>query len=151
MVRCEVDTIPTPTTEEDIKDLKTRLSVYLDDDVTNFVVTQCRVSQVMGVHGRRWPNDLKSFAMAIFHTSRKAYSIFQKFFKMPSASTLTKAMAKIDIKPGVPDRFIELFKIQVKNMTLKELLTLLMADEIALKSGLDHDPHSDTVRQNKKR
>ena len=90
-------------------------------------------------------NALKSFALSLYHNSRKAYSLFQQFFRMPSASTLRKAMASLDIQPGISDQMIEFFKLKVKTMSVQELLSLLSADEVSLKIWFDVNPQRDLV------
>ncbi|GFS00835.1 transposable element P transposase [Elysia marginata] len=80
----------------DLDTLKNLLSKYLSPAAYNFVMTQVRVAGLLK-YARRWTNREKSFALALYHGSRKAYYLLQKIFSLPSPRTLAAAMKNINI------------------------------------------------------
>ena len=130
--------------DQELNFLKETLGKHLPNKASNFVLTQIRISK-LPKHGRRWTFSEKSFALAFYHTSRKAYSLLSSIFTMPSPRTLSVAMHNVNICPGISSNLMQLFNIKVKNMNEHEKLCALLVDEISLKKSLNYDPTNDQI------
>ena len=130
--------------QSDFDSLKPLLSKYLSPEACDFILTQVRVAG-LSKHARRWTYKDKSFALALFHASRKAYFLIRKIFSLPSPRTLASAMSNINIRPGLCRNMLNLFRVKIASMTKQEKLCAVVIDEMALKRGLHYDSINDEV------
>ena len=56
-------------------------------------------------------------------------------------------MESLDIQPGISPQMMQLFKLKVSTMSLQELLSLLSADEVSMKSYFDVNIQRDMVER----
>ena len=64
---------------------------------------------------------------------------------MPCPGTLRKSMASLEVRPGMCPRLVELFAIKTQSMTEQEKVTSVLMDEVALRSELWYNPHTDEI------
>ena len=65
-------------------------SAYLNDSTLSFFETQFRVGRQRkrGVTGRKWTEKDQTFALALYHISKRAYFLLKKIFVLPSHSSI---------------------------------------------------------------
>ncbi|GFO45112.1 transposable element p transposase [Plakobranchus ocellatus] len=120
------------------------LRKYLPNAACKFVCTQIRMNR-LPKRGRKWTHSEKSFALSLYHTSKKAYSPLQKLFVLPSSRTLSRSIHNVNIQPGFNANIMDLFKIKVNSMADQEKLSAILVGEIAIKKFLNYNPTYDIV------
>ena len=62
-------------------------SEFLSGPALDFFKSQIQMSD-RGLKGKRWSEQMKMFALSLFHTSPKCYRMLRKIFSLPGISTL---------------------------------------------------------------
>jgi hypothetical protein len=96
-------------------------------------------------NGQRYPKEMKSFALSLFHVSRKAYRLVAKFFNLPSQSSLMKWVSSFPTSSGLPKIAKEMIATKVKMMNKSGKLCTLTMDEVSLKANFQYDQSNDDV------
>ena len=121
-------------TQQPLDNVEATSKSHLPPETVTIVLSQIRVSK-LPKQTRRWTYQDKSFALSIYHASKKAYSLLQKVFHLPSPRTLSLAMQNIHIGPGVCENILRLFKIKVTAMIAQEKVCAILFDVMAIKSS----------------
>ncbi|GFN82568.1 transposable element p transposase [Plakobranchus ocellatus] len=135
---------PMSESDIDLQFLTQSLRKYLPDAACKFVCTQIRMNR-LPKRGRKWIHSEKSFALSLYHASKKAYSLLQKLFVLPSSRTLSRSMHNLNIQPGFNVNIMDLFKIKVNSIADQEKLSAILVDEMAIKKFLNYNPTYDIV------
>lgn len=108
----------------------------LHPSVSNFIQTQIRLA---GKHpqGRRFNVEDKIMGLILHKQSGKAYRTMSKMFCLPSKKTLTTLLSRIPIVPGINEVIFDNLKSNVKLLTKRERLCIILFDEVSI------DPHID--------
>ena len=107
-----------------------------------FVATQIRVG-TQKAKGARWTSSEKAVALALFHSSPKAYRMMRKLLCLPSVTALRRAMQKICIFPGFNANILAALRTKVS--TLPSPLCVLAFDEMSLKEEVTYNVELDQV------
>lgn len=104
-------------------------------------------SQFRNCNKKRPSYSLKTkiLSLAIYKRGPKCYRFLQKFFKLPSASTLHKLCANLPFLPGINDHIFNQLRTNVVKMEDKDKLCSVMFDEIAISPGFHYSKFSDQV------
>lgn len=127
-----------------------KLSVFANVDSPNnkqlsdFFARQMRLS-ARKKFGRRFSPIDKSFALSLYFSGPKAYSLCQRLFVLPSKRTLQIWLAKLDIKPGFTESVFSLLEKKVNSMAERDRVCILLLDEMSLKSALSYDTSRDVI------
>lgn len=97
-------------------------------------------------NGKRFSEDDKVLALALFKQSGPAYKFLSKVFSLPSRHTLTKYLNKIPMQPGMNEYLFKVLASQVKSMKKNTgKYCILMFDEMSICPNLSYDQKRDIV------
>ena len=85
------------------------------------------------------------FAMSVFYQSRKAYSLLQKIFFLPSPRTLQRSLQNCSTGPGFNAHIFQALQRKVQHMRDFDKDCLLMFDEMSLKKRFVYNRERDCV------
>ena len=120
------------------------LRTLLPERMVKFIVLQIDIKKKKN-KGQRYPKEMKSFALSLFHVSGKTYSLVAKFFKLPSRSSLMKWVSSFPTSSGLPKIAKEMIATKAKMMNESGKLCTLTMDEVSLKANLQYDQSKDEV------
>ncbi|GFN73812.1 THAP domain-containing protein 1 [Plakobranchus ocellatus] len=115
------------------------LEKHLPEAAVQFILTQIRISK-LHANGRRWTGSDKGFAISVHHASRKAYSLLQQVFFLPSPKTLRISLQNRNVFPGFCRSVLDLLKIKVDSMSPCDKVCVICFDEVSIKKSLSYDP-----------
>lgn len=93
--------------------------------------------------GRRYETSDKELALALYYCSTKSYTLLQKYFCLPSLSSLRSWLNNLHVSCGLNSTVLELLKIKAKKLSSKEKVVSLVFDEMSLKEVLNYDARRD--------
>ena len=120
------------------------LETMLPQNVASFIALQIDLHQKKN-KGQRYSPEMKSFALSLYYVSGKAYKLLQKFFKLPSKSSLMKWIAAFPTAPELTPAAKAVLAKKVQLMSESSKLCTITMDEMALKANLLYDPGKDEV------
>ena len=120
------------------------LRTLLPERMVKFIVLQIDIKKKKN-KGQRYPKEMKSFALSLFHVSGKTYSLVAKFFKLPSRSSLMKWVSSFPTSSGLPKIAKEMIATKVKMMNESGKLCTLTMDEDSLKANLQYHQSKNDV------
>lgn len=97
---------------------------------------------------RKYPPELRSFALTLQFYSAKAYEYVRNTFMncLPNQRTIRSWLQVIDGNPGFSKESLEIieFKVQEFKLKKKRLLCSLVVDEMAIRQQIEWDHHSNS-------
>lgn len=93
--------------------------------------------------GRRYENGDKELALALYYCSTKSYVLLQKFFCLPSLSSLRSWLNNLHVGCGLNACVLDLLKIKSEKLMRAEKVVSLVFDEMALQEHLNYDARRD--------
>lgn len=93
--------------------------------------------------GRRYNNNDKEFALALYYSSTKSYSLLQTLFCLPSISSLRLWLSSLHVTCGINSSVLQLLKIKAQKLKPEEKVISLVFDEISLQEHLNYDARQD--------
>ena len=120
------------------------LKDVLPPSTMSFVATQIRVAG-KSRNTVRWTPAEKSLALSLLHSSPKAYRLLQKLLKLPSVSTLRRAMQNVKIYPGFNKNILQALEKKVSAMPKSGKACAIVFDEMAIKEGLSYNFEEDNI------
>ena len=90
--------------------------------------------------GYRWTTEDKIFALALYKRGARSYRFLQRFFKLPSKSTIQETLSKFIFDTGINDDMLHKLEISIQNLKPIDRVCSLIFDEISLAKGCVLDP-----------
>ena len=115
------------------------LETMLPQNVASFIALQIDLQKKKN-KGQRYSPEMKSFTLSLYYVSGKAYKLLQKFFKLPSKSSLMKWIAAFPTAPELTPAAKAVLAKKVQLMSESSKLCTITMDEMALKANLLYDP-----------
>lgn len=126
------------------KSLELELSHFMSAPALDFVCSQLRLFG-RKKKGTRFTHNDKALALAIFHTSPKAYRLLKQIFILPSVSTLRKIMRNVQVYPGFNDHILQALKVKVSGMGENSNLCCIAFDEMSIKENVSYNQERDYI------
>ena len=120
------------------------LSNFLPKNTFEFVVSQINAFSKK-CRGHKWSDKDKALALALFHTSPKAYRLLKKIFILPAVSTLRRTMQNVQVYPGFSQNILQALKLKVDSMPPKSRLVSVVLDEMSIKEAVVYNRERDEV------
>lgn len=99
-----------------------------------------------GKGGRRFTENEKNLALAIYKRSPTTYRFLTDIFILPSVSTIKRNLGRIELDTGINSNISQLLKeCALKMKDDKDKVVILMWDETFLKSELHYDYKKDKI------
>lgn len=95
--------------------------------------------------GRRFTEPEKIMALSLYKRSPRTYRWLQKIFVLPSAMTLSRLIARANLKPGINENLFEQLKKRVNKMKADEKLCILLFDEMSIAPHFDYNQRRDEI------
>lgn len=95
--------------------------------------------------GKRWSENDKVLAIAMFKKSPKLYRYLRQLVPLPSTRTLQNILSKMPIHPGFSDTVINHLSRKVNELSDKDRTCVIMFDEMSLKKRLIYNSANDNV------
>lgn len=95
--------------------------------------------------GRRFKQDEKVMALALYKQGPRAYRWLRKFFVLPSPLTLSRMITNASLRPGINQNLFDELKKKAKELNTNEKLCVLLFDEVALTAHFDYNRRTDSV------
>ena len=109
-----------------------------------FLARQMRLSKSKKF-GRRFSPADKTFSLSLYFCGPKAYSFCKQLFVLPSKRTLQLWLSTLNITPGFCDTVLSLLGKKVSQMEPRNKISVLLLDEMSLKSTLAYDSSKDII------
>lgn len=93
---------------------------------------------VKKARGRDYTVDEKATCLAIFKQNTYGYRFLSSFLPLPSPYTLTNALGKIPIWPGINNIIFDNLKERAKKLVRRDKICSLIFDEMSLKASLTY-------------
>ncbi|KAJ3648785.1 hypothetical protein Zmor_020561 [Zophobas morio] len=111
---------------------------HLNSVNKDFINSQIRNSS-QKPHARRWTDQDKAFALALYKKSPRVYKFLQIHFQLPSSRTLKGLLSNIQFETGVNPGILRHLKNQVAKMKAPDRFCSLLFDEISLSGGFHYE------------
>ena len=126
------------------KRVNTYLRKQLSGPLASFITAQIKLNQKK-FRGRRYDEDLKLFAITVYHASATAYKCISKLFYLPSISSLKRWLQSFDIQPGINEHVLSSIKTKASGMSDIEKDCILCMDEMSVKKNVLYDMCNDKL------
>lgn len=117
---------------------------FLPATVANFVKVQS-IQFNKNLHGRRYTEEFKKFALSLYFVGPKCYRQLQTTFALPSKRILEKYLEKLQFSAGLNNNLFSILKIKVNNMSELDKYCIICVDEISIKCNLYYNYGKDEV------
>ena len=114
----------------------------LPESTVKFIAQQINLNKKKN-KGQRYSNEMKSFALSLYHISGKAYRMVAKCFSLPSRSSITKWVSGFPTSTGLHKIAKQMITTKVSTMSDSGKLCTLTMDEVSLKANLQYDEAKD--------
>lgn len=103
--------------------------------------------QLNHIKKRKWMQDEKEFALALYYASPKAYIFLRnkKKFALPSITLIREWINDLQLKPGINPQIMHKIAMKAENMNNFEKECVLMWDEMSIKTILQFNSKDDLV------
>ncbi|XP_042143896.1 uncharacterized protein LOC121834216 [Ixodes scapularis] len=95
--------------------------------------------------GRRWPQELREFALSMYFHGPKAYRFLSKVLALPTPRSLRRWLSEVPMTPGIISGVFDVLKDTVKDWPLEDRACIIMFDEMSLRPNLQYDKGNDVV------
>lgn len=95
--------------------------------------------------GRRWPQEMKEFALSTFFHSPMAYKHLSKMFALPTSRSLRKWLSEVPMTTGIIPNVVDVLKDATSDWPLQDRVCIIMFDEMSLRQNLQYDTKNDIV------
>ncbi|XP_037296406.1 uncharacterized protein LOC115455259 [Manduca sexta] len=102
-------------------------------------------NQNRSVQGKRWSEDEKALAIAMYKKSPKLYRYLRHLLPLPSPRTLQNVLSKMPIHPGFNKVVIDHLKRKANELSGKNKTCVILFDEMSLKKRLIFNSANDKV------
>ena len=116
----------------------------VNEVTSNFFWSQIQ-TQKFKPRGRRFRNEDKIFALALYKQSGKAYKYLSQIFSLPSRNVIRQLINEIPFGCGFNPHIFDHIKQLVQKMDPLSKYCVLIFDEISLESGLQYNAKLDVV------
>ena len=120
------------------------LRTMLPESTVKFIAQQINLSKKKN-KGQRCSNEMKSFALSLYHISGKAYRMVAKCFSLPPRSSITKWVSGFPTSTGLPKIAKQMITTKVSTMSESGKLCTLTMGGVSLKANLQYDQAKDEV------
>ncbi len=93
--------------------------------------------------GRRYRENDKTLALAIYYCSSKAYKMLEKLFCLPTIRSLRRRLQNLNISPGINETILSLMKLKAAKLSAADRVVSVVIDEMSLKDNIVYDARSD--------
>ena len=69
------------------------------------------------IHGRRYTEDFKKFAISLYFVGPKCYRQLQKTFALPSTRVLERYLERLRFLAGINNNLFTILKLKVEKMS----------------------------------
>jgi hypothetical protein len=122
------------------------IRTMLPEKIANFVEMQIELhTKANDVHGKRYSEETKVFALSLYHISGKAYRLISKLFYLPSKASLLRWVSRLPNKPGLNAEALGVIEKKVNTMSEASRLCTIALDEISIKANLYYDSKKDEI------
>lgn len=122
---------------------KRQCEYFLPPYLASFIKTQLEMLK-RGMHGKRYSNEYKQFALSLYFLSPKCYSFLRTVFCLPMYRSLCRYIEKTRFVPGINTSLFEFLKLKVAKMQ-PDKVCVLCVDEMTLKAHLFYNCSRDIV------
>lgn len=119
-------------------------SKYLDARTLQFFTSQMKASRCKK-KGNRYTIAEKSFSLALYYKSPKAYRFLSSLFSLPAVRSLQLWLRKKSFQAGWNDSVFNLLKNSVQKMKAEERVCGITFDAMHIKQTLQYDQCNDCV------
>ena len=133
------------TTKSIIRNVCQELDGLLPEETAKFMKSQIIANQRKSKSGNRWTLSDTTFALSIFHYSRKAYRILQKLFVLPSKTTLKELLGKSKVYPRFHSNIFDALEKRVSKLPEQDRQCVLIFDEMGIKNSLSYNVFTDCI------
>jgi hypothetical protein len=117
---------------------------FLSKEGKNFLLAQLHLASKRA-KGRRYSNEFKCMALAIYYKGPKAYKFLASMFALPSRSTLNLWLQGMTVPAGFSKNVFEILQMRTSQLTERNRVCALLIDEMAIKANLAYDKYMDVV------
>jgi len=94
----------------------------------NFILkNQLKLANI-NKYGRRYKENQKSFAFALYYNSPKAYNFMRKYLCLPTVISLRNWLQSIYVSCGINSNVLDVSKIKFKDVPPSEKLISIIVD-----------------------
>lgn len=130
-----------------LQTIKKQLKVFdnIKSKALKTMILSASKNQSRSAQGKRWSENDKALAIAMFKKSPKLYRYLRQLIPLPSERTLQCILSKMPIHPGFNKIILDHLKRKSSEMTAADKTCVIMFDEMSLKRRLIYNPASDIV------
>jgi DNA transposase THAP9 len=107
-----------------------------------FLSSQLRLGQFKR-KGRRYLENDKTFALALYYCSPKAYRFLRKNFCLPTIRSLRRWLQGMQVSPGLNDNVLAMLKLKSQLLSTSDRIVSIVFDEMSLKELVAYDARAD--------
>jgi len=83
--------------------------------------------------GRRYKENEKCFALALYYNSPKAYNFMNKYLCLPTVRSLRRWLQMLDVSCGINDNILQILEKKFESHPKSEKVISIVFDEMSLK------------------
>lgn len=96
--------------------------------------------------GRRFTMEEKILSLSIYKRNPKNYTLLAKYFTLPSAKSLKRLLARIEVEAGLNKTIFLKMKETVKDFSTEDRLCSLIFDEMSVSPQVNYDCAKDKLK-----
>ena len=95
--------------------------------------------------GRRFTEQEKIMALSVYKQGPKCYRLLRKAFVLPSPLTLSRLIAKANLRAGINEKLFKVIEQKLKRFKGADKLCILLFDEMAITPHFDYNQRKDEI------